>query len=131
MTLHSPNIYNNSHWEFSNFDECFEPSKIKLSDIDGIVERRGHFIVLETKKPSVKSLPVGQFRMYNAMNAIGCFTILIVWGNVNSPIRYEIWDENRNKTNKECDMKELCSIIRKWFVFSDNYQNICNKFKFE
>lgn len=114
MTLHSPKIYHNSHWELSLFKECFYPSKIEFTDIDMCVERKGHFLIVETKYPNV-DIPNGQKYMYEAMNNLKCFTILFVWGEVNKPECFELWGENGEKTKKNCKLITLKNIIRAWY----------------
>ena len=41
------------------FNECFKPTKIKITDIDGVVERNGWFLFIEVKQ-NTKDIPMGQ-----------------------------------------------------------------------
>jgi hypothetical protein len=63
--------------DWTEFNECFAPSKIKISDLDGIVERNGHFLVLDMKNPR-STLGQGQRILYQALARKG-FMVLIVY----------------------------------------------------
>lgn len=61
-------------------DECF-PGKIGMSDIDGIVEIRGYFLILEWKAPG-GALTTGQRIMFERMTGLsGRLTIIVVCGD--------------------------------------------------
>ena len=49
----------NALTDWAIFNECFSPTGIKISDIDGVVERYGQFLFIEVKQ-NKKSIPVGQ-----------------------------------------------------------------------
>ena len=53
------------NWEI--FNECFIPTKIKITDIDGVVERNGWFLFIELKERK-KEIPTGQHILFEKIN---------------------------------------------------------------
>lgn len=49
----------NALTDWAIFNECFSPTRIMISDIDGVVERYGQFLFIEVKQ-NKKSIPAGQ-----------------------------------------------------------------------
>ena len=64
------------------FDECF-PGKIGFSDVDGVVEIDGNFLLLEWKYGD-SILPEGQRIMFEKMTQDERWTVVIVNGNAES-----------------------------------------------
>ena len=57
------------------------PGKCGASDIDGVIERRGHFLFLEGKRPGER-LPLGQLIMLKALAGLNDkVTVLVINGN--------------------------------------------------
>ena len=46
-------------------------------DFDGVVERKGNFILFETKNLGVP-IQEGQLRTLKAAHSLGCFTIVLI-----------------------------------------------------
>jgi len=125
MTLYNPEAYEKSKlWKFENFNECWEPTNIQMSDLDGIVERKGHFLVVEFKQPSVTLLPMGQLIMFQQLNKLGCFTILIIYGEPNIPERYEIWQESGLQEKAECHLDGIKFLMKNWFDKVNKKENL-------
>ena len=61
------------------FDECF-PGKIGFSDLDGVVEIDGHFLLIEWKYGN-SELPEGQRIMFENMTRDDRWIVVIVNGN--------------------------------------------------
>lgn len=64
------------------FDECF-PGAIGFSDMDGVVEINGHFLLFEWKYGDA-ALPDGQRIMFEHMTQDKRWTVVIVNGNAES-----------------------------------------------
>ena len=56
------------------------PGKMGVSDLDGIIERKGRFLVFECKKPE-EPMPVGQQILLRALNREPHFTVLWIIGD--------------------------------------------------
>lgn len=69
--------YNEKHRvKFGAFSDIW-PGKISMSDVDGIVEIKGNFLLLEWKSVE-KELPLWQRIMYERMTVGQRFTVLVV-----------------------------------------------------
>jgi hypothetical protein len=59
---------------------CFGPT-ISPTDVDFIVERRGHFLVGEIKRPD-QEVPQGQMILLEALSRLPQFTVFILVGDI-------------------------------------------------
>jgi hypothetical protein len=78
ITIRDPAKFMEGFWDWGFLDDTL-PGKVKVSDIDGFVEKNGHFLILETKKFDV-SIPLGQKIAYEKLQKTGLFTIVYLWG---------------------------------------------------
>ena len=53
------------------------------SDLDGIAERNGHFLIMEWKRPAEK-VSEGQKRLLQALAANSRFMVVIIYGNTDN-----------------------------------------------
>jgi len=90
--------------DWTEFNTCFEPSRIRISDIDGIVERNGHFLVLDLKHPNT-TLNTGQRILYQQLVRKG-FTVVIVFGTTTHDIPSE-----RCSSGAEAMIADLGTIV--------------------
>lgn len=95
-------------WEFLN---DVLPGKIRPMDIDGIIERNGHFLVLEGK-PLGKRIKTGQRITLRQLSKRKNFSVLILYGEPGEPQEMKLlrYHEEAIKCSKE-DVKEL---VGKW-----------------
>lgn len=120
MTIQEPELYLEGIWDWGILKGCFGNTKIKPTDIDGFVERKGRFLFLETKK-SGTPVKDGQWWTFNALRNTGLFTIIIIWGEQNSPqemqILYPLPYQVGQK--KEADLNDLRKAVTGWFAYAD------------
>jgi len=64
-------------WGF--LDNSFS-GKIRIGDIDGIVEANGHLLILEWKKPNVKT-PTGQHIMFTKITEKNNIEVFVINGD--------------------------------------------------
>ena len=101
-------------WDWTELNSCFAPTKIKVTDADGLVERRGHFLLLEGKKMDIE-IPLGQKILFEALSKVPKFTILMFWGNPPKDIRaFESWGELPYPLTS-CTIEEFKQFIKQWF----------------
>lgn len=81
------------YWNW--IEEAFRDTKIKPMDFDAVVERNGHFLIIESKNPGV-DIPQGQMITLEHLWQLGRFTIFFVWGKVNVMGMYIWWPPNSN-----------------------------------
>jgi hypothetical protein len=74
--------------DWGPLNDCFQ-GKVRISDIDGIVERNGFFVFLEQKGAQMQ-IPVGQDILLSRLAQIPQFTVLIIFGNLDQEHGLEI-----------------------------------------
>jgi len=117
MTIENPEAFAAGFWDWGILDGCFG-GKIKPTDIDGFVERKGKFLVLEAKTLGVE-IPTGQQITFEALIRLGAFTIFIIWGPTNSPEEIEVWTRNGKRDRRECDLERLRKLTGDWYSYAD------------
>lgn len=105
--------YANSFWDWSFLNDCFGTTGIRVSDLDGAVERKGHLLILETKLPG-QNVPVGQSRMFDALRAQGA-SVLIIWGHRNQTEAVCWWPRKVVPATNE----HVRYFVRQWFEWAD------------
>lgn len=114
MTIRNIDNFVNSLWDWGFLDDCFDGTKIKVTDLDGIVERHGHVLILETKSPGAP-IPRGQQILFNHLITESRFTVLIIWGEANKPVEAQVW--GRAKT--PADEKRIKDFVSNWYKRAD------------
>lgn len=122
--LRNSRNFQNSFWDWTPLNVCFvtargQETKIRISDVDGEVERNGHFLVIETKRPN-EALGIGQQRQLSAKVRRGD-TVLLLVGNPNEP--EAMWfcrpNSERRELIKPCDMSDIVRYVKGWFLWAD------------
>lgn len=118
MNIRDPKVFAESFWDWTFLNECFKHN-IRVSDIDGLVERNGWFLLIETKLPGV-TIPTGQWKMYPHLASRG-FTILIVWGKPNEPQEMQVWYPHKAMPQpKQKSSHQLMRwVASRWFKWAD------------
>ena len=98
-------------------------SKITPMDIDGIIERKGKFLVFETKDIG-KDIPKGQMITFEQLYKLGVFTILFVQGKIKHE-KAMAWCQPgflngfKHSNFVPCDDIKLNEFTNKWYRFSN------------
>lgn len=128
-TIYNPAVFNESLaagfdgvFDWSWTDGCFGETKITPMDFDGVIERRGNFLVIESKKMGCE-VPKGQLITLDTAHKIGVFTILFIWGK-SAPEKLQIWypgnHNNEELRGKKSDVhattkEKAKEIVRRWY----------------
>ncbi len=99
-----------SFWSFDMLDEAL-PGREGFSDIDGITEKFGHFLVLEFKAENAK-VSGGQAYLFDALVRLEEFNVIVVWGPKDDPQRAMVWGHHESPV--QCNEETLKSWIRQW-----------------
>lgn len=67
-----------TNWKFI---EDALPGKCGVMDIDGIIERRGKFLVIESKSPA-ETIDKGQMITLEALSRLPSFTVIVAWMDI-------------------------------------------------
>ena len=97
------------------------PGYIAMSDIDGITERRGHFLVIEWKvKPGKVS--VGQEILLQALARDPSFKVVVITSPVNTNliqmdtvVEVQLVKSDKIKPAREYSVEKLKGHFEKWF----------------
>lgn len=105
-------------WDYAFLDGCFGESKIKPMDIDGMIERHGHFLFIETKKPDVRKIPTGQMmaleRLATSLNS----TVLVLFGEPNAPERgFALYPGGFRDDFDVMDAGAVRDFVSRWFIW--------------
>ena len=100
-----------SKWSYRHFDEVFSPTRISFGDLDGVVERNGKFLVIETKGEGIP-VPRGQAIMFDRLVEKGDFTVVVLWGNPPCEVKqWCLWPLQIEDANKDI----VRSFIDEWW----------------
>lgn len=118
MTIRNLKAYVDGLWDWGFLDICFAPTKVKVSDVDGIVERNGHILYLEAKSLG-KGIPDGQRIMLRSLAQHGC-TVVVLWGHKNDPREMMIWWPHSVEPADKItvDISDVQNFVRSWFAWA-------------
>jgi hypothetical protein len=115
----SPSAGFDGVFDWSWTQGCFGNRRISPMDFDGVVERKGNFLVFETKDSGVP-VPEGQMITLKTLHALGCFTVMLIHGKA-EPESTEIWfpgsTERQHLIGKEAVMQKVSA----WYLWADQH----------
>ena len=117
------NINNQQHfiesfWDWTFLNDCFGETKIRVTDIDGLVERNGKFLLIETKMPS-SPIPMGQSIMHKGLLKTGSFTIFIIWGKPNATEEMQVITTAKDHGIRKANNDTVKKMVKAWFDFAN------------
>lgn len=113
MAIRNPLKFMDGFWNWDFINDVL-PGRRKVSDIDGITEYKGHFLVFETKGLGVP-LPLAQQIMFESMQRTKKFTVVVVWGNRNQVDYMQVFYPNGNTTEKKAANNEILKSLAVWW----------------
>jgi hypothetical protein len=114
MPIRNKDVYMNNLWDWGFLSDCFGGTRISPTDLDGVVERKGHFLYLEAKSPG-KDVPKGQQIMFNRLIADKRATVLVIWGEPNAPEKAQFWGCKPFVANTA----KIQEVVAKWYEHAD------------
>lgn len=103
------------------FNQCFVPTKIRITDIDGAVERKGHFLFFEVKQ-NTKAIPMGQRILFEKLtevsNRITVILLYVQGAGKDMNIRESavFWKGKMTENWTPTTTEEMQNRVRKWFL---------------
>ena len=93
---------------------------IAFSDIDGIVELGGNFLILEWKA-YVGVIPLGQDIMFKRMANTGCFSIFVICGDAETMIvsAIKVYHGQQIRNWEKIDLQGLMEKIKRWGAWAE------------
>lgn len=118
--LHSPAAGYDGVFDWSWTQGCFGKGRITPMDFDGVVERKGNFILFETKNLGVP-IPDGQMYTLKAAHRLGCFTIFLIHGKT-EPESAQIWYPGVDKREVHEGVEAIKSKVSAWYSYAEKNQ---------
>ena len=117
-----PEEYAKKLWDWTPLNNCFE-RKIRLTDIDGLVEANNHFLLLEGKTTNI-DLPRGQKIALERLAKLPEFTVIVFEGNppdLETIISWKVLGKNKYNGG----FQDFRNFIKQWFIWAekDNERN--------
>lgn len=120
MTINNPEMFVASLWDWGFLNSCFGDTGIRVSDIDGVVERNGNVLFLETKLPGAR-MTRGQDRLFSSFQRDGN-TVFVIHGNPGRPVQLEIRRRDLSSEMVVCgDLADLNRYVSYWFRWADKH----------
>ena len=101
-------------WDWGFLDSCFDGTRIRITDVDGLVERREHFLLIEAKS-SGAPIPQGQAILFNALIKNPNWHVLIIWGATNKPEDAQFWGRKKFKA----DETKIQELVHRWYSMAN------------
>jgi len=114
MSIENWKAYKENLWDWNCLDGCFGQRGIRPTDIDGMVERNGYFLVIETKSPGVE-LKTGQYLTLRRLANTGYFTVIVVWGTAQKPVELLWMDKTKVDYKERGDLQSLRNWCAHWY----------------
>jgi hypothetical protein len=103
--------------DWSILDGCF-PRGIRPSDVDGIVELNGFFLMLEWKGADA-DVSLGQRRLFqNLTGGSPKGQVLVIYGAKGEPTEIELYQRGKKQFRQRCDLAFLRWFCQQWGVFA-------------
>lgn len=116
---HSPAAGFDGVFDWSWTQGCFGKGRITPMDFDGVVERKGNFILFETKNLGVP-IPDGQMYTLQAAHKLGCFTIFLIHGKT-SPEAAQVWYPGRDTRHEFDGIEAIKERVTAWYSYADSH----------
>lgn len=118
MTIQNPQEYVNNIWDWAILRGCFGDTRIEPTDIDGLVERNGYLLLMETKAPGVE-IKQGQRITHSALVETGAFAVFNIWGRVNQPQHIQAHTRWKLEEPSPCDLASFRARVAAWFAWAN------------
>lgn len=119
----SPSANFDGVFDWSWTGGCFGDGKITPMDFDGVIERKGNFLVMETKNLNVP-VPQGQIFTLESAFKLNVFTVVFIQGK-QKPEFAKAWCQPGfsnglvMKDFKPTDIKRMQVFLSSWYQFAD------------
>jgi len=121
MTINNVEKFMSTIWDWGILDGCFGDTKIKPTDIDGVIERNGKFLFIETKSPGA-SVPVGQEIMFLHLVEMDA-SVLVIWGEKDTPQEMYFRSQRGCRRYPNASIEELRHLVKRWFSWADKQES--------
>lgn len=117
MSIRNMNAYDRGFWDWKILQGCFGNTSISPTDVDGLVERKGNFLFIETKQPGAP-MPKGQEITLRSLAQRG-HTVLIARGSDEKVTGLEKWTAMGDESFPNATLQTLREMVAGWFDFAN------------
>lgn len=121
MSINDMDAFTGAVWDWKILKGCFGGA-ISPSDVDGFVERGGHFLYLEAKGPKA-TVKLGQEIAIKNRVRDGLSTVVVVWGDKEAPIRLRVYYPApflQVVNHDPADLDTLREVCTKWYAYANS-----------
>jgi hypothetical protein len=124
--------YRDELWDWTPFNDCFGNSGIRISDVDGMVERNGLFLMLDGKRDGAP-ISAGQLRMYKQFALKGGH-VIVFHGQppvTVATVRQWLPGDDNVVGPTQCDLAGLKRIVADWYEWANGMRPIRSPLEIE
>jgi hypothetical protein len=114
-----------THTDYGDFKGVIESNPAFLpSNVDGIAERNGHFLIMEWKRPGEK-MSEGQKILLKALAATPKFMVVIIYGNTDNETiidSYWLLTPEGKPVKTGVGFESFKQFYRQWYELADGHK---------
>ena len=114
-----------THTDYSDFKGLIESNPLFIpSNVDGIAERNGHFLIMEWKRDAEK-VSEGQKRLLQALASNPRFMVVIIYGNTDDGTiidSYWLLTPEGKPVKTGIGFESFKEFYRDWYTLADGYK---------
>ena len=114
-----------THTDYGDFKGLIESNPLFIpSNVDGIAERNGHFLIMEWKRDAEK-VSEGQKRLLQALASNSRFMVVIIYGNTDDGTvidSYWLLTPEGKPVKVGIGFKSFKEFYKDWYILADGYK---------
>ena len=114
-----------NHTDYGDFKGLIESNPLFIpSNVDGIAERNGHFLIMEWKRDAEK-VSEGQKRLLQALASNPRFMVVIIYGNTDDGTvidSYWLLTPEGKPVKTGIGFESFKQFYKDWYILSDGYK---------
>ena len=123
MTIRSEEAFLKGLWDWAILDGCFGQTRIKPTDVDGLIERHGCFLFLEAKADG-KEVSQGQNITFRQLSRQPRTFVIAFNGNREERTisRIVLYRNGQEIEQENPGVETLRSLVARWYAWADKQQ---------
>ena len=114
-----------THTDYGDFKGLIESNPLFIpSNVDGIAERNGHFLIMEWKRDAEK-VSEGQKRLLQALASNPRFMVVIIYGNTDDGTvidSYWLLTPEGKPVKVGIGFESFKEFYKDWYILADGYK---------
>ena len=114
-----------NHTDYGDFKGLIESNPLFIpSNVDGIAERNGHFLIMEWKRDAEK-VSEGQKRLLQALASNPRFMVVIIYGNTDDGTvidSYWLLTPEGKPVKTGIGFESFKQFYKDWYILADGYK---------